>query len=100
MNFRGYAAYIDYLTKLEKNCCAVDMNDEEDDSSNYYSSNNSEEENNSSNSFEVLEKLDMQTKYNFQFADFDSSKQAHEFYLLDLYSLLKPGLNTPPPEQV
>lgn len=97
MNFRGYAGYVDYLSKIENNCCAVDHTNE-DDTSNYYGSNSSEEENNSSNSFEVLEKLDVQNKYSFSIYDFSLSSKSPVFYLLDLYSLLKPGLNTPPPE--
>lgn len=100
MNFRGYAAYVDYLSKIESNCCVVDYTDEEEDTSNYYGSNSSEEENNSSNSFEVLEKLDFQAKYSFSVFDFSISSKTPDFYLLDLYSLLKPGLNTPPPEYV
>jgi len=102
MNFRGYAGYIAYLEKIEKSCCAVDHEDKDDDDNNLYTNTNSSEENENqgSNSFEILEKLNLQTKYNLLSEDLSSESRQQIYYHLDLYSLLKASLNTPPPEFV
>ena len=99
MNFRGYAGYVDYLEKLSDNCCLVDLTQDEDDN-NFYSNTNSSEENETqgSNMFEILEKLNTEVKYNFGFSDLHKTSNKQEFFHLDLYSLLKVSLSTPPPE--
>ncbi|HEY4538564.1 MAG TPA: hypothetical protein VIG94_00990 [Faecalibacter sp.] len=101
MNFRGYAGYVDYLDKMEKNCIEAELSqDDEDESNNYYSNTNSSEENETqgSNMFEILEKLNTEVKYSFSFSDLYQKSNKQEFFHLDLYSLLKVSLSTPPPE--
>lgn len=103
MNFRGYAGYVDYLNKLEKNCKALaSVEDTEDDKSNYYSNANSSEENENqgSNMFEILEKINSDLKYSFQFSEHTSTSKKQDFYHLELFSLLKVSLSTPPPELI
>lgn len=99
MNFRGYAAYTDYMQKKELSR-VLDTTAEEEDNSNYYTSNSSEEENQNSSSFEILEKLNIQERYTIHFLSVDNQSSQIHTDVLDLYSMLKSGLNTPPPEFV
>ncbi|MBF0596276.1 hypothetical protein [Faecalibacter rhinopitheci] len=95
MNFRGYAGYVDYLTKIETKQNTID-----EETNNYFSSSSSEEENPTSNSFEVIEKIDFQKVFDFSLLSSSSSTQQEEYYHLDLFSLLKISIKTPPPELV
>lgn len=99
MNLRGYAAYTDYIQKKELSQ-NLETTTEEEDNSNYYTTNSSEEENQNSNSFEILEKLNIQERFSFHFLFVDYQTSEIHSEVLDLYSLLKSGLNTPPPEFV
>lgn len=100
MNFRGFAGYVAYLEKLERNSCAINQYDSDEEDRNLYTNSNSSEENENqgSNSFEILEKLHLQSKYCFLLTDLSKEAKDQIYYHLDLYSLLKPSLNTPPPE--
>ena len=96
MSMRGFAAYTDFKTKIENN-----ITSNLDSNNNFSSTNSSEEnENQSSNSYEVLEKLNHQVNYYFKIQEENNSSIEHIFYHLDLFSLLKSSLNTPPPELV
>ena len=99
MNFRGYAGYVSYIEKMENKYQSSDDNLEDDNKGLYSNSNNSEEnENQGSNYFEILEKLNLQARYCFSFNELSAGSKNQIFYHLELYSLLKPSLSTPPPE--
>ncbi len=97
MNMRGFAAYTDYVIKIENKNSTEKL----DSNKNFSSSNSSEEnENQGSNTYEVLEKLNHQINYCFKVQEESKKSVEHNFFHLDLFSLLKPSLNTPPPELV
>ena len=101
MNFRGYAGYVSYVQKIENKVSTSDFELNDDDNNLYSNSNNSEEnENQTSNYFEILEKLDIQSKYCLDLNDFFSGSKIKYYYHLELYSLLKSSLTTPPPEYI
>lgn len=102
MNFRGYAAHIDYVSKIEKkNCTSTSEDKKESKNANYSSSNSAEEEeNHGSNSFEILEKLNRHIAYSFALLIDFSAKKKSEYFHLNLFSKLKLSLLTPPPELV
>jgi len=97
MNLRGMAAYVNYSTQIENNQSIAD--DLEEDSKTYTSTNSAEEnENQGSNIYETLEKLNNHVRYSFKFNETENDKLEHIYYHTDIYSLIKPSLNTPPPE--
>lgn len=103
MNFRGFAGYVDYLSKIQEKCYVdINLSDNDDDDSNTYTNTNSSEENENqgSNMFEILEKINKDVDYCFKISEDTKLTKDQVFYHLDLYSLLKPSLNTPPPEVI
>lgn len=100
LNIRGFAAYTDFIESKETKTSAVlDTNSEEEDS-NFYTTNSSEEENQSSNGYEIEEKINQQLRYNLHFSEVEEDNLKVEYFVLDLYDMLKPSLSTPPPEMV
>ena len=100
MNFRGYAGYVDYLDKMESKIESFDVSQDSKEDSNTFSTTNSSEENENqgSNMFEILEKINNNEIYSFKITNFTKLSKEQIFYHLELYSLLKASLNTPPPE--
>ncbi|RLZ08699.1 hypothetical protein [Faecalibacter macacae] len=102
MSIRGFAGYVDYADKIQKNSCVLDLSEDDDDKSNTYTNTNSSEENENQGStmFEILEKINEEVNYCFKFTENTKLTKDQVFYHLDLYSLLKPSLITPPPEVI
>lgn len=98
MNIQAFAAFVDYDQKMEvKN----KTSNTEEDSSNFSSSNTAEEnETKNSNSFETLEKLNPLYTYCLNVPYTNKHQLEFNFFHIDLYSILKSSLNTPPPELV
>ena len=98
MNIQAFAAYVDYDQKTEvKNS----SNSSDEENSNFSNSNNAEEnETKNSNSFETLEKLNPLYTYSLNIPHIDKQYLEFNFFHIDLYSILKSSLNTPPPELV
>lgn len=97
MNIQAFAAYVDYEQKIE----VKKTSHTEDENSNFSNSNNAEEnETKNSNSFETLEKLNHSIYYCLNIPFVDEYNLEFNFFHIDLYSILKSSLNTPPPELV
>lgn len=95
------AGYVNYLDKSEIENYFVDIDDEDEDSSTFTTTGSSEEnENQGSNMFEILEKINSHVKFCFKISDFTKLTKEQEFFHLDLFSILKASLNTPPPEVI
>lgn len=98
MNIQAFAAYVDYNQKIEVKHSSSNT---EDDNSKFSNSNTAEEnETKNSNSFETLEKLNPLFTYCLNIPYNKEHQLEFNFFHIDLYSILKSSLNTPPPELV
>ncbi|MBS7333996.1 hypothetical protein [Faecalibacter bovis] len=105
MSIRGFAGYVDYSIKIQNNKCVSDnassTQDDESTTNKYTNTSSSEEnENQGSNMFEILEKINDEVNYCFKISEHKKLTKNQVYYHMDLFSLLKPSLNTPPPEVI